>query len=481
PGLIMELILQEPEIMTPIGLTIDEKDHLYVLESHTHTPMQDYQGPAFDRIKKGLDTDGDYEIDQWIIFADSIEDGMNLNYHQNYGVFLATKNQVLQFKDTDHDGVADQRTEILKMYPPENVYDHAGILGVVAGNDGWIYVSRGNCGSSFWQIKSMTGEMIEGYGDGGNVFRCKVDGTGLEEVATGFWNPFGLAFSAEGRLLLTDNDPDSRGPNRLIEVVPGGNYGYQSLYGGSGIHPYLAWNGELPGTLPYAAPLGEAPCGLIDASFTNLGKSFQNHILASVWEENNIVMIPLEKRGSYIYGEPKVLIQGGKDFHPVAYAANSRGDVYFTDWVIRQYPNHGHGKIWKLSSRKSKPLIAQNQTEKRAIDRFAAINLSDEEITQKLENGDPFERTIIRNHLIKSSNEELARSFLQSKNPKLRLEGILVMMGLKSQLGQPVLQTLLKDEGEEIRRITLIYIGKRSRDDMRASLEEALKTGYISP
>ena len=120
----MELILHDPEIMTPIGLTIDEKDHLYVLESHTHTPMQDYQGPAFDRIKKGVDKDGDYEIDQWIIFADSIEDGMNLNYHQNYGVFLATKNQVLQFKDTDHDGVADQRTEILKMYPPEIVYDH---------------------------------------------------------------------------------------------------------------------------------------------------------------------------------------------------------------------------------------------------------------------------------------------------------------------------------------------------------------------
>ncbi|MEZ4849472.1 MAG: hypothetical protein R3B93_12810 [Bacteroidia bacterium] len=48
----MELILHDPEIMTPIGLTIDEKDHLYVLESHTHTPMQDYQGPAFDRIKK---------------------------------------------------------------------------------------------------------------------------------------------------------------------------------------------------------------------------------------------------------------------------------------------------------------------------------------------------------------------------------------------------------------------------------------------
>ncbi|MEZ4828028.1 MAG: hypothetical protein R3C61_17350 [Bacteroidia bacterium] len=50
-----------------------------------------------------------------------------------------------------------------------------------------------------------------------------------------------MKFTSDGRLLLTDNDPDSRGPNRLIEIVPGGDYGYQSLYGGSGIHPF--WRG----------------------------------------------------------------------------------------------------------------------------------------------------------------------------------------------------------------------------------------------
>jgi hypothetical protein len=61
--------------------------------------------------------------------------------------------------------------------------------------------------------------------------RCRPDGCGLQEFATGFWNPFDLKFDAHGRLLAADNDPDSPGPNRLVHVIQGGDYGYKSLYG----------------------------------------------------------------------------------------------------------------------------------------------------------------------------------------------------------------------------------------------------------
>ena len=43
----------------------------------------------------------------------------------------------------------------------------------------------------------------------------------------GSGNPFDLAFDGTGRLLAIDNDPDSRGPNRLIDVVEEGDYGYK--------------------------------------------------------------------------------------------------------------------------------------------------------------------------------------------------------------------------------------------------------------
>ncbi|MEO0334611.1 MAG: hypothetical protein AAF223_23555, partial [Bacteroidota bacterium] len=74
------MIAESPQVMTPIGLTIDENDQLYVLESHTHSPPSDYDGPAFDRIKKGVDENRDGIPETWMVYADSINDGMNLAF-----------------------------------------------------------------------------------------------------------------------------------------------------------------------------------------------------------------------------------------------------------------------------------------------------------------------------------------------------------------------------------------------------------------
>ena len=382
PNLSIELIAEQPDIMTPIGMAIDEKDALYILESHTHTPPNDYQGPKFDLIKKSVDKNGDGVPEEWTVFADSIEDGMNLFYSHEYGLFLTTKNGVYNYLDRDADGKSDVKKTIIKMVKPEKVFDHAGILGITLGPDDWLYVSRGNVGADFWRIQGTDGSQIKGYGDGGNVFKCKVDGSRLEEIATGFWNPFDLKFNNEGRLFVTDNDPDSRGPNRLIEIVPGGDYGYKSLYGGSGIHPYSSWNAELPGTLPFSAPLGEAPCAMIDGYHTNFGSQYASQLLVNVWEENNIVGIALEKNGSSVKGKPKILIQGDSSFHPVALATNSKGDLYITDWVLREYPNHGTGRLWRVTS-KSK--TSRQSGGKQKVNRFKEDSRKVDDLIKDLE------------------------------------------------------------------------------------------------
>src|SRR6202012_2811947 len=102
---------------------------------------------------------------------------------------------------------------------------------------------------------------LKGGGEGGNIFRCRADGSHLERVATGFWNPFHMCFDTFGRLWAVDNDPDSRPPCRLVNVVQGGDYGYRFRYGRSGLHPFVAWNGGLPGAPPMASPTGEGPAG----------------------------------------------------------------------------------------------------------------------------------------------------------------------------------------------------------------------------
>ncbi len=114
---------------------------------------------------------------------------------------------------------------------------------------GNVYFGLGeNLGASY-RLIGRTERHSAGGGEGGNIYRCQPDGTQLERVATGFWNPFHVAFDVFGRLFAVDNDPDSRPPCRLLHIVDGGDYGYRFRNGRKGLHPFTAWNGELPGTL----------------------------------------------------------------------------------------------------------------------------------------------------------------------------------------------------------------------------------------
>lgn len=76
----------------------------------------------------------------------------------------------------------------------------------------------------------------------GAVLRARPDGSGLEVVAWGLRNPFGIGFGQGGRLLVTDNAPDSRGsrpmegaPDLLREVRPGSWHGWPDSWAGKPI------------------------------------------------------------------------------------------------------------------------------------------------------------------------------------------------------------------------------------------------------
>ena len=71
------------------------------------------------------------------------------------------------------------------------------------------------------------------------VMRCRLDGSGLECVAWGLRNPYGLVFLEDGRLLATDQGADERGsrpiarvPELLFEVRAGAWYGFPDFVGG---------------------------------------------------------------------------------------------------------------------------------------------------------------------------------------------------------------------------------------------------------
>jgi len=115
--------------------------------------------------------------------------------------------------------ILPEKKEIVSLDTPGN-YPHNGLGGIAFSEDGWLYIGMGENLGEKYTIKGSDGSSHSGGGEGGNVFRCKPDGTKLEFVATGFWNAFALAFNRAGYLFCVDNDPDSRPPCRLIDVGP---------------------------------------------------------------------------------------------------------------------------------------------------------------------------------------------------------------------------------------------------------------------
>ncbi|MBC5774166.1 PQQ-dependent sugar dehydrogenase [Pontibacter sp. KCTC 32443] len=89
----------------------------------------------------------------------------------------------------------------------------------------------------------------------GAVLRVAADGRNMELMAWGFRNPFGLAFSPNGSLFVTDNGYDDRGSrpvwgvgDYLWQVQQGQWYGWPDFAGG------LAFDGDR-----FEAPSKEAP------------------------------------------------------------------------------------------------------------------------------------------------------------------------------------------------------------------------------
>ncbi|GAB2797038.1 c-type cytochrome [Rhabdobacter roseus] len=488
PRLELTLFAEEPDIVTPIGIAIDRQSRIFVLESHTHLPPAHYPGPKDDRIKVLTDRNHDGQPDSSWVFAEGFKEGLNLAFSPEGHLYLVTSRAVWVLYDRDGDGICEEKKRVLELTEPASVYAHAALLGITFSSDGWMYVSRGNTSGAAWQLVGTDGTSLRGYGDGGNIVRARPDGSHLEEVATGFWNPMDLKFDAQGRLLAADNDPDSRGPNRLLHILPGGDYGYQSLYGGSGIHPYLAWNGELPGTLPYAVGLGEAPSGLLDASLAALPTDYQGQLLTSIWEESRVVRVGLRPQGASVTGSTEVLIQGGPDFRPVAFATDPAGTIYFTDWVLRDYPNHGRGRIWRLAARPSEavakprsPYEPAGPPSEGTLLQAIQSSTDFEALTKYLSQDDPFVRHAAVMALARPEFRPRLITATQSPEPAVRLGVLLALQRLGTPPADDLLTRLLADPDARVRQRVLLWIGRAGLTALRPELDRALAGGTPSP
>ncbi|HTU25649.1 MAG TPA: PVC-type heme-binding CxxCH protein, partial [Pirellulales bacterium] len=346
PRLAVELFAMEPAIVTPTSIAVDGKGRVLAIESHTHMRPQNYVGPPADRVRVFEDTDGDGRADRIETFWEGSRWTMSLAIDRQNRVYVATRDEIFRLRDADGDGRADERTQIVTMHSSAN-YPHNGLCGFAFDFAGNLLFGLGENLNQAFELVGSDGSIQRGA-PGGHLFRCTADGGKLERTATGFWNPFHMAVDPFGRQWVVDNDPHSRPPCRLLHIVPGGNYGFKYSNGAHGLHPFTAWNGETPGSLPMVTGVGEAPSGVVSYQSTLLPADYLGNLLITSWGDHRLERVSPEPRGASFRATPKPFVTGGEDFRPVGIAVAPDGSLFVSDWVDKAYEVHGKGRLWHI-------------------------------------------------------------------------------------------------------------------------------------
>jgi hypothetical protein len=483
-NLSLTLVASEPDIVTPIGAAVDARGRLFVIESHTHQVKPDYPGPKSDRVKVFTDTNADGIPDRSLVFAEGFRYAMNLAFSPDGTLYLTHRNGVFILRDRNGDGVGDERKEIVRMETKAN-YPHNGLHGIAFSHDGWMYLGTGENTGEAYSLHGSDGSTWNGNGnDGAFIFRCRPDGSQLEQFARGGWNFFALECDGAGHLFALDNDPDGSPPCRLLHVVQGGDYGYQYRYGRGGQHPYVCWNGELPGTLPMLAGTGEAPSGILDARLARLGTRYRDGMLVTSWGDNEVEWFGLKPRGASFSAARESVLRGEENFRPVAVAAAPDGSVFITDWGNREYSVHGKGRIWRLAAKNAgvgsslTPAALMPPGEARFKKLISASSAADyRKLRLALRDDDPFIRSAAITALTRPAFHEALLADAKHSSPEVRRGLLLALRRSGSPPSESLLTGWLRDPDPDVRRLALIWVGEAKVRSLREAAVSVLTHG----
>lgn len=482
-GLEIELVASEPDIVTPVACRFDDRGRLFVIESHTHFPPSDYDGPAHDRIKILDDTDGDSSLDRIRVFHEGTRKTMGLAFGSDGWLYVATRDSIRRIRDTDGDDRGDAEEVIVRL-ETEADYPHNGLCGLAFDPAGQLTFGLGENFGEAYTVIGADGSSLSGGGEGGNIYRCTADGGNLHWIATGFWNPFGLAYDPIGRLLAVGNDPDARPPCRILHVVETGDYGFQFRFGRAGTNPLQSWDGELPGTLPMVAGTGEAPSAILP---------YRGSLWVTSWGDNRIERYRVDSKGASISAKPTVAIVGDTSFRPVDMAVAPDGSIYVTDWVDRSYSVHGQGRIWRIKVDTSKvpeisipELSPAERSARRVADPTRDVTLSTR--VAALDSDDPFVWQAAISGLFNSGQfVELNPDALESGRQRLgwlyawRWDELLSGGEGENPSRARRLRRALADNDPDVRRFAMRWIAERQLGEFATLLQDQLASDGLTP
>ncbi|MFV0446432.1 MAG: PVC-type heme-binding CxxCH protein [Planctomycetaceae bacterium] len=419
-GVEVQLFAAEPQLANPVAFAFDEQGRIYVCETfrqqhgvednrnhmswleddlaarsvadrlayfrkHLGEGVAEYAQQQ-DRIRRLEDTNRDGVADVETIFAapfHQIEDGTGAGVLAHDGdLFYTNIPKLYRLRDRDGDGVAEQRDVLADGFGVRVAFRGHDMHGLTLGPEGRLYFSIGDRG---YNVTTKEGNRLV-RPDTGAVFRCELDGSGLEVFAYGLRNPQELAFDDFGNLFTGDNNSDGGDQARWMHVVEGSDTGWRMYY------QYLSdrgpWNRERmwhpyrdddetarvqPAYIvPAVANVSDGPSGLVYYPGVGLEDRYRGHFFLADFRgstgrsgvrsfANEAVGATFKLTDSHWYLEN--LLATDVDF-------GYDGKLYVSDWVDG-WNGPGKGRIYSFTRTAVADAVKQAQTAELVAEGFS--------------------------------------------------------------------------------------------------------------
>lgn len=188
-----EVVASEPMIEEPVWCAWDGNGAMYVAEMNSY--MQDAHGTGTKterngRIKRLVDTDGDGRMDKVTVFAENLLlPRMILALDDRILIQETYDSSIWSYRDTDGDGVADEKLLMWKGRAPSNSVEHQD-SALTWNLDNWLYTAEGGERHRFtrgkWETERCFSEFNQwgmGMDDVGNLYYSQnsIPGRGFQQ------------------------------------------------------------------------------------------------------------------------------------------------------------------------------------------------------------------------------------------------------------------------------------------------------------